>query len=194
MSYVETKNRYETRYSAHQDQELTRFIDHRATVSLISLNEGDDTEEYEFLENLRQAVSSQEGQVVDCHADSFRETSFQSRMWSIFESLCAQRPFRIELPIILSHNPRVKSPFINRALIWQKLCDLILEDDDPTRPTIMIFDRVDLMEPKDQHDLARLIRFHKTHQVHRTFVITAKSDNIDDLGIELEELIDQRLD
>jgi hypothetical protein len=56
--------------------------------------------------------------------------------------------------------------------LWQRLCDLIIVDDEPRRKTVMVLENIDQASPAVQHEIARLIRFHATHGIHRTFVFT----------------------
>ncbi|MDR2346149.1 MAG: hypothetical protein LBE18_08800 [Planctomycetaceae bacterium] len=144
---------------------------------------------YRFIESVRRTVIADNGQYIHIDSHDLIGGSLSKRLHSILVEILANRPYRIQLPIILQHNPHSASPFIDRAIIWQRLCDLILEDDVPQRPTVLFIENLEIADHNIQHELARLIRLHKNNKINRTFLATITNNNIEQLLPELQELI-----
>jgi hypothetical protein len=144
---------------------------------------------FSFIESIRQFVVTGGGQFIHIDANDLVGVSLSKRLYSIMTEVLSNRPYRIQLPIILQHNPHTASPFIDRAIVWQRLCDLILEDDSPQRPTALVIENFELADQSIQHELARLIRLHKNNKINRIFFVTInKTENLEQLLPELREL------
>ncbi len=103
------------------------------------------------------------------------------------------RPFQIHLPVL--HDPsRIASPFLNRAILWQRLCDRLIEGDETRRPSLLFLENFDPSNATIQHDLARILRFHQTHRIRRSFLLSLSKDQLDLLSPEIRELIEFQLD
>jgi hypothetical protein len=141
-----------------------------------------------FVDTIRRFVTSLNGQYIHIDANDLAGETLAKRMYAIMTEILAKRPYRIQLPIILQHNPHSASPFIDRAIVWQRLCDMILEDDVPQRLTILVIENLETASQNIQHELARLIRLHKNNRINRTFLITLNNNNTKLLLPELCEL------
>ncbi|MDR1925120.1 MAG: hypothetical protein LBQ66_12180 [Planctomycetaceae bacterium] len=139
------------------------------------------------VESIRASVIARDGQYIHVDINDIGDSTLTKRLHSVLVEVLANRPHRIQLPIILQHNPHSASPFIDRAIIWQGLCDLILEDDNPDRTTVIVLENIDNASPQIQHEIARLIRLHKTHRINRTFYATTQQENLEKLSAELLE-------
>ena len=82
-----------------------------------------------LVETIRESILSQNGQFISLDAKEFDGISFPSVLLPALEEARGGKPFQIHLPLLLQNNPRVDSPFINRAILWQRLCDRLVEDD-----------------------------------------------------------------
>ncbi|MDR2762171.1 MAG: hypothetical protein LBB88_06170 [Planctomycetaceae bacterium] len=142
-----------------------------------------------FIESIRQFVVADSGQFIQIDANDLIGSTLSKRLHSIMTEVLANRPYRIQLPIILQHNPHTASPFIDRAIAWQRLCDLILEDDMPQRPTALVIENIEIADHNIQHELARLIRMHKNNRINRIFFVTINNNAyLEQLLPELREL------
>lgn len=146
------------------------------------------------MDALREDMNGRQGQFLTLDAPAFGEASLSSLVYAALGDLREGRAFRINLPMILQNNPNTDSPFINRAILWQRLCDAVIEDEQPTRPTLLVLEGLDRANRAAQHDLARLIRFHVTHRIHRTFLATLHRDSLSRLSPELRELVDLEIE
>ena len=129
-------------------------------------------ESQETLESLRENVMDNEGQFISLNLTEPMAASLPEMLYSALKNTCWDQALQFSLPVILQHNPHVASPFINRAILWQRLCDLLIIDDAPYRETVLVLENVDLTSQTTQHEIARLIRFHEMHSLHRSFVFT----------------------
>ena len=144
---------------------------------------------WEELEDLRENTLDDEGQFI-----SLDLTELQAPLPEVF---CAalknarwEQSLPFSLPVMLQHNRHSASPFINRAIHWQRLCYLLIMDDEPYRETVLVLENVDLASPTIQHDIARLIRFHETHSLRRTFVFTLGHYSHSQIISELRNILD----
>jgi hypothetical protein len=142
----------------------------------------------DFTELIREFVKSVNGQYIHIDVNDLVGNTLSRRLYSIMVEVLANRPYRIQLPIILQHNPHSDLPFIDRAIIWQRLCDLILEDDTPQRLTVLVIENLETANQNIQHELARLIRLHKNNRINRIFLATLNNNNTEQLLPELREL------
>jgi hypothetical protein len=146
--------------------------------------------EWDFLEKVHEFVQKQNGQFISLDIQDFGEATLPGVFCSALEDSQSERTFRINLPMILKNNPKTDSPFINRAILWQRLCDRVLEDENRKRPTILVLENFDYATQKIQHDTSRLIRFHITHQIPRIFILTLHCNRVHFLAGELRDLVD----
>lgn len=131
------------------------------------------------------------GQFLSLDTSKLSGNRLSGQLLAALEGMERDRSFRINLPLILQDHPDTESPFINRAIIWQRLCDRIIEDEEPQRPTLTVLKNLGLAVDSDRHELARLIRFHNNHRLRRTFIATIRQDCFECLGPELEGLVDK---
>jgi hypothetical protein len=181
-------------------QEMTKIFDRNTFNKIQSLtdyskhlgfllhNESSCHAEWDFLEKIHESVQTKRGQFISLDIQDFGEATLPGVFLSALEYSQSERTFRINLPMILKNNPKTDSPFINRAILWQRLCDRILEDETGKRSTILVLENFDDASPKMQHDTARLIRFHITHRIPRTFILTLHHDRVPFLDKELRDL------
>ncbi|MDR2170057.1 MAG: hypothetical protein LBP59_07945 [Planctomycetaceae bacterium] len=141
-----------------------------------------------FIDLIYGMITAENGQYIHIDANDLVDSTLSRRLYSIMVEVLANRPYRIELPIILQHNPHAASPFIDRAIVWQRLCDMILEDDTPKRPTVLVLENLEIANQNIQHELARLIRLHKKNRINRNFIATINQNNIKNILPELNEL------
>jgi hypothetical protein len=144
---------------------------------------------YCFVESIREFVISGSGQYIHIDANDLVGGMLSKRLYSIMAEVLGERRYRIQLPVVLQHNTHATSPFIDRAIMWQRLCDLILEDDTPQRLSVLVIDNIEAADQNTQHELARLIRLHKNNRINRLFFLTLNSGNTDKLLPELYELV-----
>ncbi len=129
---------------------------------------------------------------LDCH--DLHDTPLTQHFLTSLEA-CRDgngKVFQIILPDMLHHNPQVSSPFLNRALLWQRLSDRLIEDEDAKRPTVLLLKNLDVADANTQHDIARCIRFHDVHHIRRTFLATLQNENMPRLEREVRQLVDAR--
>ena len=127
---------------------------------------------WETLEDLREHTRDSEGQFISLDLTEPMLEPLPEILYTALKNARWDATLQFSLPVILQHNPHVASPFINRAILWQRLCDLLLVDDVPYRETVLVLENVDQASPTTQHEIARLIRFHELHSIHRSFVMT----------------------
>ena len=145
---------------------------------------------WETLENLRESVLNGSGQYISLDlADPLTVSPWES-FYVALKNARWETSLQFSLPVVLQHNPRIASPFINRAVLWQRLCDLLLLDEEPARETVLVLENVDQASPDQQHDVARLIRFHEKHDIRRTFVFTLEKCPLEPIIPELRTLLE----
>ncbi len=190
---------------AHEAVDKTQsLIEQRKRLGV--LFEGTSSDSWRVIETLREHVQAEQGQFLSLRLPEFGseegEASLPGLLYAALRDAREDREFRINLPMILRHNPRntpqnsqqhhvlTDLPFISRAILWQRLCDGLIEDEDSNRPTVLVLERFDQASHTAQHDLARLIRFHANHRIRRTFLLTMPWDFLPMLSPELRELVD----
>jgi len=131
-----------------------------------------DEQSEEALEYLREHVLEHEGQFIALNLAAPQLESLSEMLYAALKNARWDHSLQFSLPIILQHNPHAASPFISRAIIWQRLYDLLILDDTPNRETVLVLENIDQASPDTQHEVARLIRFHQTYSIRRTFVFT----------------------
>lgn len=173
-------------------QRLYEFVGRQKRLALLVDEESTSERLLHSLSVLEETLGAENGQCISLDILDFQETSLANRFLTMLELWRQDRPFRINLPDILRHNPNSASPFINRAILWQRLGDRLIEEEDPKRVTLLIIKNLDAADSKTQHDVARLVRFHATHHIRRTFLFTLRSENIPFLEPEIRELVDEQ--
>jgi len=161
-------------------------------IGLLYHDEQSGNEFWDALEDLRESVLDKEGQFISLDlADPLME-SFPERFYAALKNARWEQTLPFSLPAILQHNPCVATPFINHAILWQRLCDLLIVDDEPERETALLLENIDQASPSVQHEIARLIRFHKTHSIRRMFIFTLRRYAHDQIIPELREIFAER--
>jgi len=148
-------------------------------------------ESWEVLENIRENVTDNDGQFIALNVAEPIAESLPEMLYAALKNTCWDRSLQFSLPVIIQHNPHAASPFIHRAILWQRLCDLLILDDTPSRETVLVLENVDQASQATQHEIARLIRFHETHSVHRSFVFTLNRSSHEQIIPELREIFDK---
>ena len=170
----------QTRYGVCEAQEavtyqLTLFVRQGRRLGLLPVGNkefGDDYDwENNLLEGLRDGLIDGGGQCLSLDLSDFEEENFAESLLAELESARTTYPQRINLPLA-----RSSSPFIHRAIAWQRLCDRLIEDEDPQRPTLLIIENFDQANESARCDVERLIRFHIAHNIRRTFLLTVAED------------------
>lgn len=170
------------------------FIAEKKRVGFIVKNGEHWNSDSRLLETIQESILAQNGQFVSLNAKEFDSVSLSNVLLSELEKARGGKPFRIFLPILLQNSPQADTPFINRAILWQRLCDRLIEDDDTKRPTVLIYENFDLTWPKSQHEFARLIRFHATHRIRRSFLLTIQKESLPLLTSEIRELCEMEFE
>lgn len=141
-------------------------------------------------ENLRGDVLDSGGQFISLDLTEPMVEPLPEMFYTALQNMSWEQSPPFSLPIILQHNPHVASPFINRAILWQRLCDLLLLNDAPYRDTVLVLENIDQASPTTQHEVARLIRFHELHVIHRAFVMTLNRHSQCQIIPELRNIIE----
>ena len=165
----------------------TAFESNSERIRLLYHEEQSEGEYWDIREN----VHDSEGQFIDLDLAEPLTESLSAMLYAALKNVRWERSLQFSLPVILQHNPYVASPFINRAILWQRLCDLLLMDDTPCRETVLVLKNVDQASLATQHEIARLIRFHETHSIHRTFVMTLSRHSDHFIAPELQDIFDE---
>jgi hypothetical protein len=131
-----------------------------------------DEQSGDTLEYLREHVLEHGGQFIALDLAAPQMESLSEMLYAALKNARWDHSLQFSLPVILQHNPHAASPFINRAIVWQRLYDLLILDDNPNRETVLVLENIDQASPDTQHESARLIRFHQTYSIRRTFVFT----------------------
>ena len=162
---------------------------HSKRIGLLYHDGQSGREYWDTLEGLRENVFDHEGQFISLDlAEPLAET-LPEMFFAALKNTRWERSLQFSLPVILQHNPRIASPFLNHAILWQRLCDLVIVDDEPNRKTLLILENIDQASPTVQHEMARLIRFHQTHSIHRSFVFVLDDHSYDQIVPELREIL-----
>jgi len=158
-------------------------------IELLYRDEQSDYEFWETLENLRESVLASKGQFISLDLAEPQTEPLLETFYVALNNASEKQSVPFSLPVILQHNPRSASPFINRAILWQRLCDLLILDDEPYRDTVLVLENADQASPAVQHDIARLIRFHEVHSIRRTFVFTLNRETHGQMTAELRNVL-----
>ena len=158
-------------------------------IGLLFHDEHSGEEFWDALEDLRENVLDHEGQFVSLDLAVPLAETFPEMFYAALKNVRWESTLPFSLPVILQHNPHIASPFINHAILWQRLCDLLILDDEPNRRTVLVLENIDQASPTTQHEIARLIRFHSAHSVHRTFVFTVDRHLLDQIIPELRGIL-----
>ena len=142
-------------------------------------NDGSD-----FLDEFREELTDGGGQYLSLDFSRYEDKSVAETLLAELEAVAY--PQRINLPLTLT-----SSPFIHRAITWQRLCDRLIEDEEPHRPTLLVIENFDQADEQTYGDVERLIRFHIAHNVRRTFLLTLHDEEF--LRPSLRRLVETRL-
>ena len=146
-------------------------------------------EAWNTLEDLREEVLEQNGQFISLDlAEPLTET-FSEMFYTALKNTHWNRSLQFSLPVILRHNPRIATPFLNHAILWQRLCDFVIVDDEPSRKAVLMLENVDQASPAVQHEIARQIRFHTVHSIHRNFVFMLDCPSCEQIIPELRVIL-----
>jgi hypothetical protein len=162
---------------------------HSKRVGLLCHDEESGKEFWNTLEDMRESILDHEGQFISLDLAEPSTETFLEKFYAALKNTCLERSLQFTLPIILQHNPHIATPFLNHAILWQRLCDLMIVDDDPNRETLLVLENADHASPVVQHEIARLIRFHTAHSIHRTFVFTLNRHSHEQITPELREIL-----
>lgn len=172
---------------------LRSFVDLSCRLVVLSHDEDDD-QTFGVLDSIRESILTENGQYLSFSRADFDESSFPSLLEASLKDFRKGKPFLINLPEILRSNPKTDSPFINRAILWQRLCDRLIEDEAPNRPTLLVMEDFLSLSPQTRHELARLIRFHATYQIRRTFLLVVRNDEWKMFDDEIVQMVEEHLE
>lgn len=82
-----------------------------------------------------------------------------------------------------------KAAFLSRALSWVRLSDRLISREERHTHRTIVFSRVDLANETLQRDVAKLIAFHRTQHIARTFVLTTENASTTQLIPELRVML-----
>ena len=161
-------------------------------IGVLYYDEYSEEECWETLKNLRDSTLDHEGQFISLDLGTPPIESFLDMLYTALKNTRWGYSFPFSLPIILQHNPRIASPFINHAILWQRLCDLLIAEEEPNRQSLLVLEHIDQSSPAVQHEIARLIRFHTTHSLQRTFIFTLHHHSSPQIIPELRDILDMQ--
>jgi len=172
MAYTSTLQRNRTVFGKNKAIQNSAIHWQSKRIGLLYHDEQSGAEFWNAMEDLRESVLDHEGQYISLELSESSGETFAEMFYAALKNSRWERSLSFSLPVILQHNPRVASPFLNQAILWQRLCDLIIMDDEPDRKTVLVLENVEHASPTVQHEIARLLRFHVAHDIQRTFVFT----------------------
>ena len=158
-------------------------------IGILYHSKESEEEFWETLASMRENVLDSKGQFVSLDLAELQTESLPEMFYTALKNVRWDHSMQFSLPIILQHNPRIALPFINRAILWQRLCDLLIVDDEPNRKTVLVLENINQASPIAQHEIARLIRFHVTYSIHRTFIVTLDRHSQHQLIQELQDIL-----
>ena len=124
------------------------------------------------VEDIREMTLDGNGQFISLDLTELQGQSLPQAFYAALRNVRWEQSLPFSLPNILRQNSQAASPFINRAILWQQLCDLLIMDDEPSRETVLVLENIVQASTATLHEIARLIRFHETHSIRRTFIFT----------------------
>ena len=149
---------------------------------------GEYDKQHEVLDDLRDALADGDGQSLSLDLAGFMEKSFAETLFMELEAVSTGNRPGIDLPLT-----QTSSPFIDRAITWQRLCDRLIEDENPRRSTLLVIENFDQADERTRCDVERLIRFHITHNIRRTFLLTLPDGDAEALRPSLSRLVDLQI-
>ena len=165
--------------------DLMFFVRQGKRLGLLQEEFGDYYGKNDLLEGLRSELTDCGGQYLSLDLSCLEKNDFTESLLMELESAHSVYRRRFNLSLILP------SPFIHRAILWQRLCDRLIEDEEPQRATLFVIENFDLADERTQCDVERLIRFHITHNIRRTFLLTLQDE--ESLRSSLRRLVEIRL-
>jgi len=174
-----------------EDAMIQTLALHRNTVlsERIGLLYHDEPSCWDTLEDIRESIFDSEGQFISLDLAEPQTETLPEMLYAALKHSRWEQSLQFSLPSILQNNPHAAPPFINRAILWQRLCDLLIIDDDSSRETVLVLENADQASPAAQREIARLIRYHETHSLHRTFIFTLDRYPHDQIIPELRDII-----
>ena len=166
-------------------QDILFFVRQGKRLGLLREEFSDYYQKNDLLEGLRDELTNCGGQYLSLDLSRLGENSFAESLHAELESSRSAYRRRFNLSLMLP------SPFIQRAIAWQRLCDRLIEDEEPQRPTLLVIENFDLADERTHCEIERLIRFHATHNIRRMFLLTLQDDET--LRPPLRRLVEIRL-
>lgn len=159
-------------------------------VGILYHDEQSGGEFWDTLEDLREEILDREGQFISLDLTKTQKETLSEMFYTALKDARWESSLQVNLPIAVQRsNTLMTSPFIDQAILWQRLCDLLLVDDEPDRETVLILENVDQASPAVQHSIARLFRFHAIHSIHRKFIFTLDYHSHEPIIPELRNII-----
>ena len=158
-------------------------------IGLLYRDEQSANEYWSAMESLRESVRGFSGQFISLDVAEPLTESIPEMFYAALKNAHWERSLPFSVPAVVWHNPHAAAPFINRAILWQRLCDLLLIEDEPNRETMLVLENIEQASPAAQHDVARLIRFHETHSIHRMFVLTLNRHEDKNIIPEMQDIL-----
>jgi len=167
---------------------------HRSSgsVGLLYRSEQSGDELWTTLDIIRENVRTNGGQFFSFNLANPMEESPLATFYDALKKERWEQSVHVRLLSNRRHNPQIASVFINRAILWQRLCDLLIAEDESLRETVLVLENIDHASPSAQQEIARLIRFHEKHVLNRVFVMTIEDRAHVGLIPELRDVIEQR--
>lgn len=159
-------------------------------LGLILFDEDRLEDKSQLLDACCRDVIAEAGQVLSFSGDDFESDLLPKRFLAALDTP-AKQAFRLLLNRCRSiESVSAQSPFCDIAVLWQRLFDYLIEDEMPRRQTLCVIDRLDHAGTNAHNALTRLIRFHQTNRVPRTFLLTVSKQNIDWIPPNLHDLVE----
>lgn len=173
---------------------ICQFVRQGQRLGILLFNDTTVQEIGEHLNSAQKTIRSENGQEISFDIEKTGDATLPALLGAALDERRRERPFRIDLPVFPDGPSKNHSPFIARAILWQRLCDRLIEDEEPSRPTVLVLEHFDFADAKMRHDLTRMIRFHQFHRVRRSFLLTMPRDRVDSLDSELLDFVEGRFE
>jgi len=159
-------------------------------VGILYHDEQSGREFWDILEDLREEILDREGQFISLDLAETQKETLLEMFYTALKDARWESSLQYNLPIAVQRsNTHRTLPFIDHAILWQRLCDLLLVDDEPSRETILVLENADQASPAVQHAIARLFRFHAIHSIHRKFLFTLDYHSHEPIIPELRNIL-----
>lgn len=194
MILTQSEQEIRERLAGDVPDRIEEFVDRAKRLGLLVHAMPHAETAWKRLDAVRRRLLQANGQYISLDFQDVGDAGLSEAILAVLEDSRKDNPFRINLPTISTDRSRPDSPFINRAILWEHLCDRLIEDEDRRRPTLMVLENVDRAGAPGQHDLARLIRFHEAHCIRRSFLLVLRQDVRPGLTPELDAMVDWAID